>query len=155
MKTACPICCTRHSRTATPFRLFKTKKLSKIKIRADIAVLCDLQSVKFDLRSPVKIINCDMDFKEESYSKMKIPSIIIDCGISLKSSVTASSIFDSGINYCIQREFNTFDGGEITPQEFRVNCISDNERGVFKILACITILLLSGVSIEKIKSFNF
>lgn len=122
---------------------------------ADITVLCDLHFANRDLSSPITIVNCDIDFSKSHNSEMKLPSVIIDCGISFKSSVTASSIFENGINYCIQREFKTIDGREITPQEFKVKCISDNEKGVFKILACITVLLLSGISIEKIKGFNF
>ena len=102
----------------------------------------------------VLIVNSDCEFIREGL-KLCSPSVIIDCGISLKSSVTASSLSDGEINYCIQRGFKTLAKKEIAPQEFKVLEFSSEENDIFALLACITVLLLADIPIDEIKKYKF
>ena len=74
-------------------------------------------------------INNSLIINAESPNEIKNVIIddldIITCGLSLKSSVTASSIDDSGFLYCIQRGFSTCGSDEIIlPQEFKIMLVS-------------------------------
>ena len=69
---------------------------------------------------------------------------LITCGLSQKSSVTASSIGDDGFVYCIQRGFFTCDGDSVLPQEFKVRWTAKREN-IYPCLELVTTLLLAGI----------
>lgn len=120
--------------------------------KGDIAVLYNKRCGED--ASPILIVNSDYGEIRENL-ELNLPSIIIDCGISLKSSVTASSLSDGGINYCIQRGFQTLNKKVIPPQEFRALEFSAEENDIFALLACITVLLLVDIPIDEIKGYKF
>ena len=74
---------------------------------------------------------------------------LITCGLSQKSSVTASSICDDGFVYCVQRGFFTRDGAAVLPQEFKVRWMMKREN-IYPCLELVTTLLLAGIEPELI-----
>ncbi len=68
----------------------------------------------------------------------------LTCGLSLRSTVTASSIQEDGFTYCLQRSIFTLEGAEIPPQEFNIHWKTKPE-DIYPYLALTTILLLCGV----------
>lgn len=69
---------------------------------------------------------------------------LITCGLSQKSSVTASSIGDDGFVYCVQRGFFTRGGAAVLPQEFKVRWTAKREN-IYPCLELVTTLLLAGI----------
>lgn len=118
----------------------------------DIAVIYD--KIYTQKLPPILIVNSDYDAVREDI-KLYSPSIIIDCGISLKSSITASSLSDGEINYCVQRGFFTLCKREIAPQEFKILEFCGDEIDIFALLSCITVFLLTDIPIEEIKKYKF
>lgn len=80
---------------------------------------------------------------------------IITCGLSLKSSITASSIDDSGFVYCVQRGFPLCYSSEIIlPQEFKVSWNKEAET-IYPCLETVTLMLLSGITPDVISKNLF
>ena len=78
----------------------------------------------------------------------------LTCGLSLRSTVTASSIGDEGFTYCLQRSIYTLDGTELPPQEFNVFW-SEKPAELYPYLALVTLLLLCGVSTRVFEDLRF
>ncbi len=77
------------------------------------------------------------------------PKSVITYGLSCKNTVTVSSLIGNQMVISIQRELVTISGSRIEAQEFPVNLIDIN--AVEAVLAAVAILLILGVSTEKIK----
>lgn len=88
------------------------------------------------------IINAE-DKDEVSHSS-SMSSAVLTCGLSMTSTITASSIDDSGFLYCIQRGFLERSGALVLPQEFKINW-SRKAENIYPYLEAVTLLLLSGV----------
>lgn len=78
----------------------------------------------------------------------------LTCGLSLRSTITASSITDESFTYCLQRSIYTLDGTELSPQEFNVFW-SQKPIEIFPYLALVTILLLCGVPARVFRDLRF
>ena len=78
----------------------------------------------------------------------------LTCGLSLRSTVTASSIGDDGFTYCLQRGIFTLDKKELPPQEFNVYW-SQKPKEIYPYLALVTLLLLCGVPAELFSRLKF
>lgn len=78
----------------------------------------------------------------------------LTCGLSLRATVTASSIDDDGFTYCLQRGILTLDRQELPPQEFNVRW-SRKPKDIYPYLALVTLLLLCGVSTEVFACLKF
>lgn len=80
---------------------------------------------------------------------------VLTCGLSLKSTITASSIDDNGFSYCIQRGFFKHGGGLVLPQEFNINWTKKAEN-IYPYLEAVTLLVLNGISPDEIsKNLKF
>lgn len=79
---------------------------------------------------------------------------IITCGLSTRSTITASSILDDGFTYCLQRGIFSLGGKEIAPQEFKVKW-HEKPDDLYPYLAAVTLLLLCGVSVETFAYLKF
>lgn len=84
------------------------------------------------------IMDCERDTLSNDEA-LEFP--LITCGLSQKSSVTASSIDDDGFVYCVQRGFYTHSGQIILPQEFKVYWTGVHEN-IYPYLEFVTALLL-------------
>ena len=94
--------------------------------------------------------NIIMDFEREEFDIAEFEGLLlITCGLSQKSSVTASSIDDDGFVYCIQRGFCSHSGSLLLPQEFKVRWASKHEN-IYPYLEFITALLISGKTPDEI-----
>ena len=78
----------------------------------------------------------------------------LTCGLSLRSTVTASSIQEDGFTYCLQRSIFRLDGTEIPPQEFNIHWQTKPE-DIYPHLALATILLLCGVDHTSFSELQF
>ena len=78
----------------------------------------------------------------------------ITCGLSIRSTVTASSMVEDGFTYCLQRSIFDLSGNEISPQEFKVLWKNKTE-DVVPYLELITLLLLCNVPTEIISKLRF
>lgn len=95
-------------------------------------------------------------------SDMAVPAVIksfegycmVTCGLSTRSTITASSIRDDGFTYCLQRGIFSLSGKEITPQEFKVKW-REKPEDLYPYLAAVTLLLLCGVSVETFAYLKF
>lgn len=95
--------------------------------------------------------NLIIDF-ESSINLNEINSnglMLITCGLSQKSSVTASSIGDDCFLYCIQRGFKTHLGNMLLPQEFKVRWNKRHEN-IYPYLELVTAMLIIGLSPAEI-----
>jgi len=88
---------------------------------------------------------------EEIEKSEELNPAVLTCGLSLKSTITASSINDSGFQYCIQRGFFKHDGGLVLPQEFSIRCTKKPEN-IYPYLAAVTLLILNGISPSEISN---
>ncbi len=79
---------------------------------------------------------------------------LLTCGLSLRATITASSIQEEGFTYCLQRSIFTLDGQELSPQEFNVSWSKKHE-DLFPYLAMVTLLLLCGVPTKIFSSLQF
>ncbi len=93
--------------------------------------------------SPLNLI--DMDFTN---------LCPLTCGLSVRSTVTASSIRDDGFTYCLQRSIFDLSGQEIAPQEFAIFW-REKPEDIYPYLELVTLLLLCGVSGETLSHFLF
>lgn len=75
--------------------------------------------------------------------------VILTYGLSLKSTITASSIDDGGFLCCIQRGFFSQAGTLILPQEFHVRWRRKSEN-IYPYLETVTLLLVLGTSPKTI-----
>lgn len=98
----------------------------------------------FDKNLIVNAENTDELKKSESSR-----NAMLTCGLSLKSTITASSIDDKGFVYCIQRGFFKRDGGLVLPQEFNIHWTSKAEN-IYPYLEAVTLLILCGVPPKEI-----
>ncbi len=78
----------------------------------------------------------------------------LTCGLSLRATVTASSIQDTGFTYCLQRGMMTLSGLELAPQEFNVSWRKKPE-DLYPYLEVVTLLLLCDVSVDVISHLQF
>lgn len=78
----------------------------------------------------------------------------ITCGLSLRSTVTASSIVEDGFIYCLQRSIFNIYGEEIAPQEFKVSWRLKPD-DIYPYLELVTLLLLCNVSSEIVSKLLF
>ncbi len=78
----------------------------------------------------------------------------VTCGLSTRSTITASSILDDGFTYCLQRGIFSLGGKEIAPQEFKVKW-REKPDDLYPYLAAVTLLLLCGVSVETFAYLKF
>lgn len=79
---------------------------------------------------------------------------LLTCGLSLRSTITASSIQDDGFTYCLQRGIFTLDGKEIAPQEFNISWRKKPE-DIYPYLALVTLMLICGASVELFAQLQF
>ena len=98
------------------------------------------------------ILNADTTYDPESLDCTGFYPLT--CGLSLRSTVTASSIGDDRFTYCLQRSIYTLDGKELPPQEFNVFW-SKKPKEIYPYLAFVTLLLLCGVSTDVFESLRF
>ena len=94
------------------------------------------------------------DFQEDIAPECLKDCYPITCGLSLRSTVTASSIEEDGFTYCLQRGIVTVDEKEILPQEFNVYWAVKPE-DIYPYLAIVTMLLICGVSVDLFKTIVF
>ncbi|MCL2592267.1 MAG: hypothetical protein FWD82_02760 [Defluviitaleaceae bacterium] len=87
------------------------------------------------------ILNADTPVKYNLSLNRPIP--LITYGFNPKSSVTASSVSEYGVQCCIQREIKDFYGNIIEPQEFYISPLGKN-KNVYNLLSVVSILLLLG-----------
>lgn len=78
----------------------------------------------------------------------------ITCGLSIRSTVTASSILEDGFIYCLQRSIFNINGEEISPQEFKVSWKTKPD-DIYPYLELVTLLLLCNISSETVSKFLF
>lgn len=78
----------------------------------------------------------------------------LTCGLSLRSTVTASSINEEGFTYCLQRSISTVDNRELVPQEFNVYW-SKKPEDIYPYLAVVTLLLICGTPVKVFNSIIF
>lgn len=79
---------------------------------------------------------------------------VITCGLSLKSTITASSIGDTGFTYCIQRSIFTVNKTRLVPQEFNIRW-HRKPLDIYPCLEVVTALLLCDTPIEEFDTFVF
>jgi hypothetical protein len=77
--------------------------------------------------------------------------LLITYGFNTKDSVTASSVTESKLQICIQRDLPTLSGSALEQQEF---CITEDmqRKDPEVVLAALTAVLICGVSIDSSKS---
>lgn len=97
------------------------------------------------------IINGDISCNEDINFK---GMYTITCGLSNRSTVTASSIDKNSFTYCLQRNIFTIDGKEIIPQEFNVYFRNEPEE-IYPYLEMVTLLIVCGISIDIFKDIVF
>ncbi|MBE5040308.1 hypothetical protein [Ructibacterium gallinarum] len=98
------------------------------------------------------ILNGD---KETDTTGIQLNGIcLLTCGLSLRSTVTASSLSDDGFTYCLQRSIFTLEQNELSPQEFNVHWHKKPD-DIYPYLALVTLLLLCGVPISLISCLEF
>ncbi len=78
----------------------------------------------------------------------------ITCGLSIRSTATASSIAEDGFIYCLQRSIFNVDGEEISPQEFKVSW-QQKPDDIYPHLELVTLLLLCNISAEIVSKILF
>ncbi len=78
----------------------------------------------------------------------------ITCGLSIRSTVTASSISEDGFIYCLQRSIFDMNGLEISPQEFKVSWRKKPD-DIYPYLELVTLLLLCNISSEIVSRLLF
>ena len=94
------------------------------------------------------------DFQEDIDPKCFKDCYPITCGLSLRSTVTASSIDEEGFTYCLQRSIVTVENKEVLPQEFNVFW-SVKPEDIYPYLAIVTMLLICGVSVDLFNTIVF
>lgn len=82
--------------------------------------------------------------------KQLSPKSVVTYGLSCKNTITVSSLIDKQMVISIQRELVAITGCRIDPQEFPISLKDINT--VEAILASVAILLILGISTEKIQS---
>lgn len=97
------------------------------------------------------ILNGDLpkDYKDFDFSNL----CLITCGLSLRSTITASSIDDDGFTYCLQRSIFTINNQEVSPQEFNVRW-KEKAEDIYPYLEVVTLLLLCGISVKIFESIQ-
>ena len=100
----------------------------------------------------ILIVNGDKEIDAECIQLSGI--CLLTCGLSLRSTVTASSLHDDGFTYCLQRSIFTLQQSELSPQEFNVHWHQKPD-DIYPYLAAVTLLLLCGVPISVISGLEF
>lgn len=98
------------------------------------------------------IINADVKTRNNTLPSGTLYPIT--CGLSVRSTVTASSISEDGFIYCLQRSIFNINGIEISPQEFKVSW-QTKPVDIYPYLEFVTLLLLCNVSSENISKIMF
>jgi len=108
------------------------------------AFFCEAAIVNTDDKTTLKLLK-------------KFNTDIVTCGFNSKASVTASSILDEKVVFCVQRAFQTLDGQSVCQQEFSFDTFflksnhSENPTVVTScLLPAITSALVAGISVEEI-----
>ena len=101
---------------------------------------------------PFIIINADIDFKNEEFDNKE--RYVISYGLNSKATVTASSIGDKQIVICIQRAIKDINNNEIEPQEIPI-ILKNGLKDTSKIIACVTLALVGGMSASQIQNIKF
>ncbi len=78
----------------------------------------------------------------------------VTCGLSIRSTVTASSILEDGFIYCLQRGILDLNGNEIPPQEFKVSWRQKPD-DIYPFLELVTLLLLCGITEGTVSKILF
>ncbi len=98
------------------------------------------------------ILNGD---NKETWENLDLSNLCpLTCGLSLRSTITASSIQEDGFTYCLQRAIFALDGSEISPQEFNIHW-QHKPDDIYPHLALVTILLLCGVPLTTFSDLQF
>lgn len=98
------------------------------------------------------IITADEFLRSGEYA---IPqAYIISCSLSMRSTITASSIDDGRFTYCIQREFSDINKTPHQPQEFGISFCGKAEN-IYHYLAAVTALVACGIPKDKLTDFTF
>lgn len=95
--------------------------------------------------SEVAIINSD----EKNIYKALSCNRIITYGLNSRACVTASSVSENSVLFCIQRALRTLSGNTVEQQEFSIT-VNDTEDDIHSILAAVTSALVGDFTIEKI-----
>ena len=98
------------------------------------------------------ILNGDLDVDIKRLNLLK--TRLLTCGLSLRSTVTASSISDEGFTFCLQRGIITLKNELLSPQEFNVYWREKPDE-IYPYLEIVTLLLICGVSVEVFSSLRF
>lgn len=102
--------------------------------------------IKSGISSKVTIINSD---EKNIYKSLNNSKSIITYGFNNKACVTASSVSESSVLFCIQRVLHTLSGNTVVQQEFSIS-VKDTEDNIHSILAAVTSALIDDFSVEKI-----
>ena len=103
-------------------------------------------------KHPFIIMNADIDFKSEEFDERE--RYVISYGLNSKATVTASSISDKQIVICIQRAIKDIHHNEIEPQEIPI-ALKFGLKDTSKIIACVTLALVGGMSAAQIQNIKF
>ena len=98
------------------------------------------------------IITADEFFKMSE--PLKSEAYIINCSLSTRATVTASSIDDGHFTYCIQREFSDVNKTPHQPQEFGVK-FGGKAEDIYRYLSAVTALIACGIPGDKLTDFAF
>lgn len=91
----------------------------------------------------------------ESLSALPLNGLYpLTCGLSTRSTVTASSIREDGFTYCLQRSIYSLSGREIPPQEFSVHW-HHKPAELYPCLETITLLLLCEIPRDFFELLRF
>ncbi|MEG2584538.1 MAG: hypothetical protein RSA27_08530 [Oscillospiraceae bacterium] len=101
-----------------------------------------------------EILILDNDSPNEPQPQIQKSTCIITCGLSYKSTITASSIDDDGFTYCIQRSIFTLNKVKIEPQEFKIYW-AKKPKNIYHHLEIVTTLLICDTPIFAFEKFVF
>ena len=107
--------------------------------------------VKHSSKNSYLIINSDLI--NELFTLPKSSHIILDYGLNMRATITASSITDEKFFCCVQRNIMTIEGLLIEPQEFAVTISSPDD--VYSVLCFISLLLVCNVKKNLISGIKF
>jgi len=106
------------------------------------------------IMSEPNIILLNSDKTDKIEVKNDTPSYIITFGFNPKATITISSLAirtHNTMQICIQRNLPTLTNSEILEQDFSINICDNN---IEAILAAISVVIISGVSLESLKNIT-
>ncbi len=98
------------------------------------------------------IVNTDN--KQETQKIINTDCVVLTCGLKLNSTVTASSINEDGLTFCLQRNLKTLTEKTVSPQEFNIKWFKKPD-DIFDILSFVTALLLCDVEPKVFETIQF